>query len=144
MGDVNVILNAEEKWDGLPFRHVEGVELSHFMSLAEVGDAGFSGSRYTWCNNWQGILRAWKRLDRLLLNSAAMLMESSILVQHLGGDPSNHAPFMISASTRLDDKPRPFRFLNVWTTKPGFLDVIKGSWCISSPGSPLQVLSAKL
>ncbi|XP_027158377.1 uncharacterized protein LOC113759998 [Coffea eugenioides] len=144
VGDFNVILNAEKKRGGLPFRHAQGIELSQFMSLAEVGDAGFSGSRYTWCNNRKGILRVWKRLDRLLLNSAAMLMESNILVQHLGRNPSDHAPLLISASTRLDDKPRPFKFLNIWTTKPGFMDVINESWSISSPGSPLQVLSAKL
>ncbi|XP_071926046.1 uncharacterized protein [Coffea arabica] len=134
----------EEKRGGLPFRHIQGIELSQFMSLAEVGDARFSGSRYIWCNNRQGILRVWKRLDRLLLNSADMLMENNILVQHLGRDPSDHAPLLISASTRLDDKPRSFRFLNIWTTKPGFIDVIKESWSISSPSSPLQTAEQRV
>ncbi|XP_071928156.1 uncharacterized protein [Coffea arabica] len=144
VGDFNVILNAEEKRGSAPFRQADGVELARFMSLAEVGDAGFSGFRYTWCNNRQGMARVWRRLDRLLLNSAAMRMESDFIVQHLGRDSSDHAPLLLSAVTRLDGKPSPFRFLNVWTIKPDFLDVVKKCWSGSLPGSPLKVLSEKL
>nr|XP_027061902.1 uncharacterized protein LOC113688298 [Coffea arabica] len=50
----------------------------------------------------------------------------------------------IGRATRLDSKPKPFRFLNFWTKNPGFLDVIKGSWAAPSTGSPLRVLSDKL
>nr|XP_027066014.1 uncharacterized protein LOC113691883 [Coffea arabica] len=144
VGNFNVILSVEEKRGGVPFRQADGVELAQFMSLAGVGDAGFSGSRYTWCNNRQGMARVWRRLDRLLINSAAMRMESDFTVRHLGKDPSDHAPLLLSAVTRLDGKPLPFHFLNVWTTKPGFLDVVKQCWSGSLPGSPLKVLSEKL
>ncbi|XP_071924697.1 uncharacterized protein [Coffea arabica] len=144
VGDFNVILSAEEKRGGVPFRQADGVELAQFMSLAGVGDAGYSGSRYTWCNNRQGMARVWKRLDRMLINSAAMRMGSEFTVQHLGRDPSDHAPLLLSAVTRLDGKPSPFRFLNVWTTKSGFMDVVRECWSGSLPGSPLKVLSEKL
>ncbi|XP_027166310.1 uncharacterized protein LOC113766302 [Coffea eugenioides] len=144
VGDFNVILNAEEKRGGLPFRHSEGMKLVQFMSLADVGDAGFSASKFTWCNNRQGLARVWKRLDRLLINSAAMLMENNILVQYLGRDLSDHAPLLLSAATRLDGKPLPFRFLNLWTKNPSFLELVKGSWDATSAGSPLRVLSDKM
>ncbi|XP_027183870.1 uncharacterized protein LOC113782162 [Coffea eugenioides] len=144
VGDFNVILSAEEKRGGVPFRQADRMELAQFMSLAGVGDAGFSGSRYNWCNNRQGMARVWRRLDRLLINSAAMRMECDFTVRHLGRDPSDHEPLLLSAVTRLDGKPSPFRFLNVWTTKPGFLDVVKQCWSGSLPGSPLKVLSEKL
>nr|XP_027062778.1 uncharacterized protein LOC113689154 [Coffea arabica] len=49
-----------------------------------------------------------------------------------------------AASTRLDNKPRPFRFLNVWTSKVELLDVIRLSWISHCPGRPLQRLAAKL
>ena len=44
----------------------------------------------------------------------------------------------------LDGKPTPFRFLNVWTAKPGFLNVVKECWSTSATRSPLKVLSEKL
>ncbi|XP_071917049.1 uncharacterized protein [Coffea arabica] len=127
VGDFNVIVNGEEKRGGLPFRPTEGLEFLNFMSLVEVCDAGFSGSRFTWCNNRQGSAQVWKRLDRLLLNSIATRMANSVLIQHLGRDPSDHSPLLLSTSTRLDNKPKPFCFLKVWTSKEGFLDVINDS-----------------
>ncbi|XP_071933165.1 uncharacterized protein [Coffea arabica] len=144
VGDFNVIVSAEEKRGGLPFKQSEGVELSQFMSLTEVGDAGFSGSKYTWCNNRQGMARVWKMLDRLLLNSAAMKLKNTVVVQHLGRDPSDHAPLLLSTVTRLNGKPVPFRFLNVWVAKSGFLDVVKESWSTVFTGSPFTVLLGKL
>ena len=65
-------------------------------------------------------------------------------VRHLGSDPFDHAPLLLSASTRLDNKPKSFRFLNVWTSKVELLDVIRLSWISHCPGRPLQRLAAKL
>ncbi|XP_071912404.1 uncharacterized protein [Coffea arabica] len=92
----------------------------------------------------QGMARVWKWLDRLLLNSAAMQMENTIVVQHLGRDPSDHAPLLLSAATRLDGKLVPFRFLNVWVAKLGFLDVVKESWSTAFTGSPLKTTEQKV
>ena len=58
-----MVMSAEEKRGGLPFRVAEGMEFQSFMSMASVVDAGFTGSQYTWCNNRGGGARIWKRLD---------------------------------------------------------------------------------
>ncbi|XP_071917289.1 uncharacterized protein [Coffea arabica] len=144
VGDFNVVTNTEEKRGGLPFRLSEGSDFLNFMALAGVSDAGFSGSRFTWCNNRSGTARIWKRLDRLLLCGSAMELPYQFMVQHLGRDPSDHAPLLLSVDTRLDNKPKPFRFLNIWTTHPDFLGVIKDCWVHPVNGSPLQVLASKL
>ncbi|XP_027069890.2 uncharacterized protein [Coffea arabica] len=144
VGDFNVVTNTEEKRGGLPFRPSEGSDFLNFMALAGVSDAGFSGSRFTWCNNRSGTARIWKRLDRLLLCGSAMELPYQFMVQHLGRDPSDHAPLLLSVDTRLDNKPKPFRFLNIWTTHPDFLGVIKDCWVHPVNGSPLQVLASKL
>ncbi|XP_027183993.1 uncharacterized protein LOC113782301 [Coffea eugenioides] len=110
---------------------------------AGVSDAGFSGSNYTWCNNRQGRARIWKRFNRVLLNLEALQIGSSILVQHLSRDPPDHALLLMTAPTWLDNKPKPFRFLNVWTTKAGLLDVIHDSWSCPMSGQHLCVLAIK-
>nr|XP_027064499.1 uncharacterized protein LOC113690699 [Coffea arabica] len=143
-GDLNVIAQEEEKRGGVPFQLNEGVEIARFMVEAGVMDAGFSGSKYTWCNNRQGRARIWKRLDRVLLNLEALQMGSSFLVQHLARDPSDHSPLLMTASFRFDHKPKPFRFLNVWTTKAGLRDVIRDAWSGEFGGSPLGSLASKL
>ncbi|XP_071939951.1 uncharacterized protein [Coffea arabica] len=47
-------------------------------------------------------------------------------------------------NNRLNDKPKPFRFLNVWTTRAGLLDVIRKGWPRELAGPPLGVLASKL
>ncbi|XP_027155659.1 uncharacterized protein LOC113756041 [Coffea eugenioides] len=65
-------------------------------------------------------------------------------ISHLARELSNHAPLLISVSTRLDNKPRPFRFLNVWMRQDEFLPIIRESWDQSCPKSPMQILCHKL
>ena len=43
-----------------------------------------------------------------------------------------------------NDKPRPFRFLNLWTLQEDFLSVIKESWECPCEGSSMRVLCIKL
>ncbi|XP_027167230.1 uncharacterized protein LOC113767361 [Coffea eugenioides] len=78
-GDFNVIISEEEKRGVLPVMLDEGVELRTFMAMVGVGDAGFSGPRFTWCNNRGGHARIWKRLDRVLFNPIVALLGMSLL-----------------------------------------------------------------
>ncbi|XP_027156449.1 uncharacterized protein LOC113757288 [Coffea eugenioides] len=111
-GDFNVIVDATEKRGGRPFAMAEGVDFLAFMEEAEVFDAGFSGSSFTWCNNRRGRTRIWKRLYQFHINGESADLASAISVVHLARHPSDHAPLKISFAMRLDNGPRPFRFLN--------------------------------
>ena len=97
-----------------------------------------------WSNNRKG--RAWisKRLDRFLINGDCLDLSDSISVLHLVRHPSDHAPLKILFAARSDNKPRPFRFLNIWTTKPELLEVIRQAWNQDVDGSPLRILCSKL
>ncbi|XP_027150357.1 uncharacterized protein LOC113750596 [Coffea eugenioides] len=114
------------------------------MEEAEVFDAGFSWSSFTWCNNRRGRARIWKRLDRCLINGECADLSSMISVVHLARHPSDHAPMKLSFASRMDNGPRLFRFLNIWASNPDFLDVIWATWDQVVHGSSLRVLCAKL
>ena len=122
----------------------EGSEFLAFMEEAEIFDAGFSRLSYTWCNNRRGRARIWKRLDRLLINGECSDLASAISVVHLARHPLDHAPLKISFALRMDNGPRPFRFLNVWMSKPELLGVIREAWDTEVQGSPLRALCSKL
>lgn len=62
-------------------------------------------------------------------------------ISHLARDPSDHA---MTLSTRLDNKPKPFRFVNCWTTRDDFLTIVQESWQHQCESSPLQALCQKL
>ncbi|XP_027082498.1 uncharacterized protein [Coffea arabica] len=100
----------------------ESEEFLAFIEEAGVFDAGFFGSSFTWSNNRRGRARIWKRLDRLLINEKCLNVASAISVVHLARHPSDHSPLRISFASRLDNKPRLFRFLNVWAARPDLLE----------------------
>ncbi|XP_027156511.1 uncharacterized protein LOC113757398 [Coffea eugenioides] len=125
-GDFNVIADPSEKRGGWPFARSEGLELLSFMEEAEVFDAGSSGSSFTWCNNRRGHARIWKRLDRVLINGEFTESAPSISMVHLARHPSDHAPLKISLASRMDNKPRAFRFLNLLRTTRAIQDWNKG------------------
>ncbi|XP_071917209.1 uncharacterized protein [Coffea arabica] len=77
-------------------------------------------------------------------NSIPWCIGDSISVLYLARHPSDHAPLKISFAARSDNKPRPFRFLNIWTTKPELLEVIHQAWNQDVDGSPLRILCSKL
>ena len=124
-GDFNVILAPHEKSGGRPFAIAEGLDFMSFMEEAGVFDIGFSGPSFTWSNNRRGRARISKRLDRFLINGECLDISDKISVIHLARHPSDHSPLKISFTTESDNRPRPFRFLNFWTTKPELLQVIR-------------------
>ncbi|XP_071914089.1 uncharacterized protein [Coffea arabica] len=143
-GDFNVILAPHERCGGQPFGVHERVELMPFMEAAGIFDVGFSGANFTWCNNRRGRAKIWKYLDRLIINGECAEVSPIISVEHLARHPSDHAPLRISFSTRLDNKSRPFLFLNVWTSKAALLEVVRSAWDRQVNGAPLHVLYLKL
>nr|XP_027127799.1 uncharacterized protein LOC113743944 [Coffea arabica] len=143
-GDFNVVVETGEKKGGLPFPCSLSLDFLDFMSSAELFDAGFSGSSFTWCNNRLGRARIWKRLDWLLLNASCYDVGLAVSVSHLARDPSDHSPLLLSVKTREEGKPLPFRFINAWTTYAGFRDVVQSSWQQGCSGSPFQIVCSKL
>ncbi|XP_071933853.1 uncharacterized protein [Coffea arabica] len=143
-GDFNVVIGEEEKKGGRPFTVAEATEFVTFMRPAGLVDGSFSGSRFTWCNNRHGRARIWKRLDRLLMNMECFDAGLSIGVTYLERHPSNHAPLLLFVGTRLDGKPRPFRFINAWADREDFLEAVRESWQQECGGPPMHVLCSKL
>ncbi|XP_071928129.1 uncharacterized protein [Coffea arabica] len=105
---------------------------------------GFSGSSFTWCNNRLGRARIWKQLDRVLLNMECLNFSFSVSVSHLVRAPSDHAPVLLSFVSKVDCRSRSFRFLNVWPSKEGFLDVVRTTWQVEVSRSSFSVVWGKL
>lgn len=65
-------------------------------------------------------------------------------VVHLARDPLDHALLLLSAQTRLDNKPRPFLFNNVWVNSLSFLEMVNESWKQDCVAPPIRLLGLKL
>ncbi|XP_027181955.1 uncharacterized protein LOC113780346 [Coffea eugenioides] len=104
--------------------------------MAGLVDTGFSGSNFTQSNNRQDWTRIWEHIDRLLSDRSAEDMGINFKVHHLGRATSDHALLLLLAVTRLNTSPKPFYFLNCWTTQESFLDVVWQNWHVESRETP--------
>ncbi|XP_070012973.1 uncharacterized protein LOC142176272 [Nicotiana tabacum] len=83
-----------------------------------------TGSQYTW-NDRYGDSRIMSRIDWAFINSAWLNNMASFQAQFLPEYISDRCPLkFIPYNTQRKNKPA-FKFCNVWTSHPDFLEVVK-------------------
>ncbi|KAL2512765.1 Uncharacterized protein Adt_18365 [Abeliophyllum distichum] len=137
-GDFNVIAHNGER-TGHNTRDRGTSDFADMMMDCGLTDAGYSGSQYTWTNG-----RVWKRLDRVLINSAIGSSCSRFSVRHLNRSTSDHSPLLIQWSSDDDLGPRPFRFLNVWSRHHDFLSFVSQKWSFPTHHTGMTALWEKI
>ncbi|XP_060182379.1 uncharacterized protein LOC132612052 [Lycium barbarum] len=144
VGDFNCILVPEEKKGGTIHRMSKSMPLLNFMMDCSLVDAGYIGSTYTWCNGRGPRHRVWERLDRALTNQLWNHKFPYTTVTHLVRIDSDHAPLMLEISHSQANYKKYFKFLNLWTEEPDFLDIVKDAWAIETVGTPMWKFHLKL
>jgi len=97
LGDFNMIFDPSEKRGGQDFSLSQSVRLfCDFTSRARLFDLGFTGPRFTWCNNRSEEARVWSRIDRCLANGDWISLFPDALVKHLPRSGSDHAPLLLN------------------------------------------------
>uniref|UniRef100_A0A803NZ18 Reverse transcriptase domain-containing protein n=2 Tax=Cannabis sativa TaxID=3483 RepID=A0A803NZ18_CANSA len=128
MGDLNVIMNAEEKEGGKQFHDKEGELLRDFLFDTGGIDLGCEGGCTTWQNSRNARGRIRKRLDRVVAKAEWCIDFQNAKVVKFPILGSDHAPICLQT---LGDNLKlryPFRFLEVWTSHPDCERVVKGAW----------------
>ncbi|KAF5470993.1 hypothetical protein F2P56_011472 [Juglans regia] len=96
-----------------------------------LGDLGFEGSLFTWCNNIEGPNFTRERLDRGLANCAWQDLFYSNSVSILPTICSDNNPLLISSSSFTPSfikNKRVFRYEASWAKQEGCEFVIKRAW----------------
>lgn len=111
-GDFNVISDTADKLGGKP--HIMYTSLNNFICCIKscgLFDVGFSGSKYTWCNNRRPGKRIWKRLDRIFLNDYWIQALDNNMVRHLTRTGSDHRPLLLKSHNNQQSFIKYFQFL---------------------------------
>ncbi|XP_057953951.1 uncharacterized protein LOC131148242 [Malania oleifera] len=128
--DFNCVLNNEEKKNEVQVT-VYGVEdISECLTVAGLTDLKSTGSFLTWSNG-----RVWCNLDRVMVNQAWYLNGwlSQVHFQ-FPGSLSDHSVSLVSLFSDLEVGRHPFKFFNMWTVHPEFLEKVKEVWQRSDEG----------
>ncbi|KAL0295118.1 UNVERIFIED_CONTAM: hypothetical protein Sangu_3204100 [Sesamum angustifolium] len=102
-----------------------------------------SGCPYTWHNCSEGMRSLWKRLDRMLVNTAWLdAWPNSSYICALPST-SDHSPLILSGMNRFDEHVA-FRFDNYLTHLPGFLRSVEDIWKHRIAGTAMYETVCKL
>ncbi|KAG5568382.1 hypothetical protein H5410_064602 [Solanum commersonii] len=118
----------EEKLGGRPHRIKESLDFIQCLNDCGLQNAGFSGSKYTWCDNKDPSATIWKRLDRLVHNSQWFGVFNATSVTYLSRTCSNYSPLLVKMNFDNTHIIKYFKFLNIWTKHTQFLETVKHSW----------------
>lgn len=129
VGDFNEILDATESSSfedqgRLPC----GIRDFQKMVLhCNLSDMGYQGPLFTWCNKREeGII--CKKLDRVLLNDAALLRFPSAYSVFEAGGCSDHMRCKIQILPLYEKLRRPFKYVNAIGRLPSFLPMVRSYW----------------
>ncbi|KAG5596871.1 hypothetical protein H5410_038103 [Solanum commersonii] len=142
--DFNVICTAEEKMGGRPFTLGESLDFLDCLSECGLQDAGYTGAKFTCCNNRDPPNTIWKRLDRLVYNTNWFDDYNTISVSHLSRTCSDHAPLLVNMNNIAPQCIKYFKIFNVWTEHESFLGTIQRCWEELVVENPMYILHQKI
>jgi hypothetical protein len=128
VGDFNFIRSQEN-------RNKPGGDIHEMLLFNEIiGHLGLlelplKGRKYTWSNMQENPLL--EQLDWFFTSSNWILDYPNSIVLPLAHTKSDHVPCVVTIDTIIP-KSNIFRFEFFWVDHPGFIDCVKGSWCIPS------------
>lgn len=92
-----------------------------------LSDMGYQGPRFTWCNKREeGVI--CKKLDRVIMNDVALQRFPAAYSVFEAGCCSDHMRCKIQILPPGEKIRRPFKFVNVIGTLPGFLPLVTEYW----------------
>ncbi|XP_028079334.1 uncharacterized protein LOC114281087 [Camellia sinensis] len=112
---LNEIRNIGERV-GCSRRDKGMIDLNPFLKSCELNDLLLLGKKFTWCNAQDG--EKWSRIDRFFLN-LEWLLKFNFKEWGVPRFFSDHCPILLMDDER-DWEPKPFRFINAWSSHPSF------------------------
>ncbi|XP_028070850.1 uncharacterized protein LOC114273287 [Camellia sinensis] len=122
-GDFNEIRVMSER-KGCSRRERGMKDFNNFIESLELIDLNMHGRLFTWCNALDG--ERWSRIDRFLLDPV-WLERYKFKQWGLPRVISDHCPVLLMEDGR-DWGPKPFRFINAWTSHPQFKKEVEKVW----------------
>ncbi|XP_048494582.1 uncharacterized protein LOC125494804 [Beta vulgaris subsp. vulgaris] len=87
-----------------------------------------TGPFYTWSNKQEGVERVFSKIDRVFVNELWSVKFPDSLANFLLKSVSDHNACIIQLELLRNSKPKPFKFFNMWTTAPMYIEIIMQGW----------------
>ncbi|XP_020695122.1 uncharacterized protein LOC110108705 [Dendrobium catenatum] len=118
--------------------------MKSFITCNDLHEVGCIGPKYTWCNNKKRAERILEKLDRCLLNSAALKSSHRLGVRHLARVASDHCPILLNLLDFNFPCKKNIKFEDIWASIPASMAVVRDAWRRKSVGEFPQILNQKV
>ncbi|KAL0300098.1 UNVERIFIED_CONTAM: hypothetical protein Sangu_3139300 [Sesamum angustifolium] len=143
LGDFNAVVDDSEVCGRAADTSASMLEFRTCIRDTGLVQLPVSGCPYTWHNCSEGMRSLWKRLDRMLVNTAWLdAWPNSSYICALPST-SDHSPLILSGMNRFDEHVA-FRFDNYLTHLPGFLRSVEDIWKHRIAGTAMYETVCKL
>lgn len=122
----------------------KNLEFINVIEACGLIDLGFSGQKFTWCNNKGPLFRIWKRLNRAMVIDKLLEIMPISTITHLSSVGSDHCPLLMEMTDRVAKVIKYCKFLNCWVDQPDFLDVVQKCWERPVQGNVMWLFHQKL
>jgi hypothetical protein len=119
-GDFNLIVNPEDKSQGVIHRHMMG-SVRRTLSNLELKEVYLNGRRFTWSN--ERVQPTMEKLDKVFSTMDWEDLFPDAFLSAMSSGPSNHCLLVLSLTPDLQ-RSRKFQFQSFWPKVDGFLEVV--------------------
>jgi len=145
LGDFNEILDNSEKEGGLPKSNAQLAPFHEVIEECLLGDLGYKGSQFTWCNNREGNEFIKERLDRALANMGWCSQFPNMSAEVLATRTSDHKPLRVQFLQGKGLPSKCFKYEACWEEDEESARVIKNEWEKDIVDeNPLSVIAQKM
>ncbi|XP_057791072.1 uncharacterized protein LOC131008195 [Salvia miltiorrhiza] len=142
IGDFNAVKGAHEHLSSVMPSRTSCSEFCRFIDDTGFLEPPSTGLQFSWSGRRFLPSHVESLLDRALVSPSFDQSWNAINTHVLPRITSDHSPIILQCSPHVARGRRAFRFLNMWTDHPGFMEVVGNSWAeqISTPCPILRVM----
>ncbi|XP_074318879.1 uncharacterized protein LOC141655711 [Silene latifolia] len=142
-GDFNTVISPEERL-GAATKQEDMDTFNDCLSACGMMDITATGAYFTWTNKREVGHRKYSRLDRFLVNQEWVDMFPDMHAHFHPEGLMDHTPCIVR-NVKLDGRrSNSFKYFNMWSDAPTFLDTVKGYWSQQIDGTKMFGVVKKL
>ncbi|XP_010677856.1 uncharacterized protein LOC104893447 [Beta vulgaris subsp. vulgaris] len=134
--DFNCVLNKEERF-GAAMRDAEMEDFRRCVTKCGMEDIKSSGYFFTWNNKQQELDRVYCKLDRVMGNAGWMDLFPTAEAYFMHEGLFDRSPISVRVYPEVNQGKCPFRYFNIWSKNPRFLEIVSESWNTEVTGSTM-------
>ncbi|XP_074283203.1 uncharacterized protein LOC141607752 [Silene latifolia] len=138
-GDFNTVISPDERLGG----HTKQEDMEDFIDCLDkcgMSDIAATGAFFTWTNKQDAGHRKCSRLDRFLINNEWLAVFPKMAPHFYPEGLLDHNPYVVSNINLGGGKNKSFKYFNMWSLAPDFIEKIQAVWMEEVEGTKMFVL----